>query len=340
MSETVTVEVSPAEPIRVGGTVAGLIRVTSERRLEVKRAVVRARWQTGGVVEVQGGVGEETLLPTFVVEPNLPYEATFVVSIPDGPISLRGELITVTWSVDAELNASWTVNPRGSAEIEVLAEAREAPVELGYRAAAEREPTALTISRSEEPATGWKAGLVRGATFLAGPAFVAGLAVAPVPLHALAVAALACTYIEYMLIRSTIDEWRKRREFGVLRLAVEPAVIHRGESVRVRAELVAARDLEIDGCDAWLDCEEHVLQASNQPSAARAHVIHVGHRTLASSRALERGKPETIEGSLYVPEHALPTLELPNTTIRWYAAAQVQVGGVFVAQRVDIDVLP
>lgn len=339
MSEVVVVEVNPAEPIRIGASVSGTLRISADRKLDVKRVSLRAKWCTGGVGEVRGGVGEEVSLSSFVVEDGATHQTAFSVEIPDGPITMRGELITVGWQIEAVVHVSWSVNPRASCEIDVLGPSRDAPPQLGYRNAAVQPNRAVEIASSEQPTTLAKH-LLRGASLTLGPAVVALLVLTQAPTYILLVTGLGAGWMQFALLRGTLAAWKDRRTFGTLGVTVEPRVILRGSTLKLRASIVAARDLTIDGCDVWLDCAEHASRGTGQHSTARAHSTHVAITQLCTTKALVKGVEERLEGVLFVPEDALPTLTLENNSISWFASIQVQYDGRLVTERVEIEVVP
>ncbi len=338
MTTDITVVVHNSEPIRVGGSVGGRFRAASESRLVVRRVAVRAKWQTGGSGEVRKGVGAEAPLPSFILEPGIPHEAAFLAELPMGPVTFAGQVISVTWYVEVELDIAWASNPRGWCEITVLAPVDDAPREFGYRHVAPLATVSTAALKSQSATTGLTRVLARTTMFLAPPALVAGLVLTQANPNAIFIAIVGALGTNFLLARSWFTSWRTERTFGRINISVEPAVVRRGGSVRVCASILPRRNLTIDGLDIWLRCVEYASRGSGQQATTPAHGDDIGFTALSRRRELTAGNEETFEGSLAVPEAALPTLDLENNTISWFAAVQVQANGQFATERVEIEV--
>ncbi len=114
-------EAGSPDPWAAGDTVRGWLRVDLPADSRMRGISIELKWQTEG----RGTVDECVVGKVSWVETQLPasppFELPFELHIPaNGPVSYHGNLLSIVWTLRANIDIPWAIDVGESREITVL----------------------------------------------------------------------------------------------------------------------------------------------------------------------------------------------------------------------------
>ena len=122
----------------VGGqTVSGCIVVDLDREVECRGVKLELGWHTHG----RGNRAKHTVLSeTLAVGRLIPgrdHRFPFSVTVPNGPVTYRGEILNVDWTLRAQADIPWRIDPKTEETLYVVEASRDAAYVAGDSARVE-----------------------------------------------------------------------------------------------------------------------------------------------------------------------------------------------------------
>lgn len=302
---------------RTGATVSGVVRMVAPDAVEVRGLSATLAWRVHGKgnpheEEVEG---VELLSVPQSLQPGRTAEYPFRFSLPDGPVSYRGEHLNVDWRVIGRADVARAHDPEAEAELRV---------EPGEDAAAHParsgpEPKEL----SDLPMAGRAAviGILLGVVAVVFYFFVIRsdwIVFQVGGVVAVGVAGL----VGFRMLRNPLA----RRRLGSVVLDVPEQALP-GETVPVSLSLRPASDVDVQEVTASLRGRERVVRGRGKHRTRHTHELHEEQVVLTRGRRLQRRQEYRLEGALRLPPDAPPSLRVPDNRLDWEVEVHVAVAG-------------
>lgn len=339
-----------------GETVDGAVRV------HVNADTYAAPLRVDVGFEAGTGSGGGSVLPTGVEVfegewlEGQDLEYRFSVELPPGPFTYDGQIVSLTWQVNAWADVPGLLNPFTIADIEVTPDpASEAePDWIGpYDPHADmrgRVATALeSAGREVRPPDTVKLALplplkvgcllvVLGpfvvlavgavALIVATPFMLFGSLHGARPLTRVAFALLVGMMLVSLLRLQFVRNWFARLSLGSVQVTVEPELARPGEEVTVRVDFTPRRTMK--GATVTARLEGFERRRQRRPgggTAVKRHDLYSTKVTLPLSGRLQASRSTRVEGRVRIPPDAAPSFEVGPEAVLWTVRVTVEVAG-------------
>lgn len=325
--------------------IEGFVGVTVNRSCRCRALTVTLEWYTHGrgnrktgavqtVVVFDGDLvaGEKGLYP-------------FTLTVPPGPFSYEGTVVSLGWRVRANADLPWAFDPKTETTIVVVP---------GVEPLHSVDHGPASLSRRGSNGLGDVATLVVGSLFI----FVPALIVGPLSLGFL----LACvgqpglanlfpavitagmgtifTYVGYRVVRPAFIRIMARRRISVFEITVSDTVSP-GETVDVRLEITPRSDLLAEEVRVELRLAEVAVSGSGTKKKTHSHKETLASVVLNHAGTLQARRPVTFSGTLTIPDAVGLSFAAIQNSVSYQLVGVVDCPGVFdPEQSVHVKVVP
>jgi len=102
-----------------GSRLSGSVQVRASEPVKCRRLVVEVGWQTSGKGDRDQGWIVQEIAGAGSLEPGAVHP--FECELPLGPVTYRGHLLKIDWSVRARIDRPWAFDAKGEAGFVVVA---------------------------------------------------------------------------------------------------------------------------------------------------------------------------------------------------------------------------
>ena len=332
----VQVVLDPANTYRALSPLRGIVRVDAHDSTPSKAVVVELRWRVRGRGNPGSQVIDTRTLHNGPIEGS--HEFPFEFPLPNGPVSVAGQLMTIEWSAEARVDVDWAVDPKASATFDLLPTLHSSePYNHG----------------SNLPQLGADSDQTRELKF--GPVgwIMAGFGIAALLFAIQAIrsrdwgALMVSGVCLGIMTTGMILGWRiprrlAERRLGKVRVDVQPLTPRPGQEVRIRLHATPRVGTRIGEVSVVLLGQERVARGTGKNRRTIEHVIHKStHSLLPLGSALVPGRESLWEGVIQIPEDARPSFWESDNQITWTVALRVDLpASVDWTDMVTLGVVP
>jgi hypothetical protein len=315
---------------RPGEVIAGHVeaRVTAVCRCDA--LTVTLGWQTSGKGKVEAHEEPPALIFKGEWSEGEARRHPFSFTAPPGPLTYRGHILSIAWSLRAHADIPWALDPK--AEVEVILEPWTEEALLLQGAGGYRSPPArFNKGQSLAPAEAQKASLDKGKRSRGGIAAVAGTLLlvltallitltSRVGVHMIAVAtlfagvcALISSLVSFVTFLNQRDQEKRERAFEI---TVGKDGVHPGDRLPVRIAMSPERAAVVEDVSVRVIGAEVATDDATESSAT--HGLHTGDHPV-DARALRRlgAGSNTIEIEAMIPQDAAPSFDGRWNKVVW-----------------------
>ncbi|MCB1049752.1 MAG: sporulation protein [Acidobacteria bacterium] len=258
-------------PYQPGQTVNGRLFIQSDQALEAKSIVITYYWQTSGKGNVRkGGERNAYQAGSTHLDPNQPTHVDFAFEVPTAPLSYSGQILSVTWYVEARLDVPWSIDPKTKTSFGI----DPGPMPESVEPPQISDLSKLDILKKQSA-------LGKGCLFIFSlPFLLSGMGMLIFGHHIWMmiimgiVFSLAGGFLAFMAIRSSVAA----RKLGKVDLALERYVWNRGETLKLKLSFPVAKPVTINVIRVCLKGEEHTESGSGKNRHSYSHVFHKDER--------------------------------------------------------------
>jgi hypothetical protein len=332
----VQVALDPANTYRALEPLRGIVRVDAQEPTPSKAVIVELRWRVRGRGNPGSQVIDTRTLHNGPIEGA--HEFPFEFPLPNGPVSVAGQLMTIEWSAEARVNIEWAVDPKASTTFDLLPTSHPGePYNHG----------------SNVPQLGADSDQTRELKF--GPVgwIMAGFGMAALVFGIQAMrsrdwGALMVSGVGFgIMTTGMILGWRiprrlAERRMGKVRVDVEPLTPQPGQEVRIRLRATPRPGTRIGEVHAILSGEERVARGTGKNRRTTEHVLHKSTTCLLPlGSALVPGSESLWETTIRIPSDALPSFWETDNQITWTLALRMDLpASVDWTDTVTLGVIP
>jgi hypothetical protein len=244
--------------------------------------------------------------------------------LPNGPVSVASQLLTIEWSAEARVDVDWAVDPKASTTFDLLpTSSPDEPYNHGSNVPQLGADSDQTRELKFGP-VGW---------IMAGFGMVALLfaiqAIRSRDWGALMVSGVCFGIMTTGMILGwriprRLAEWR----LGKVRVDVEPLTPQPGQEVRIRLRTTPRPGTRIGDVHAVLSGEERVARGTGKNRRTTEHALHKSTTCLLPlGSALVPGSESLWEATIRIPSDALPSFWETDNQITWKLALRMNVPG-------------
>lgn len=318
----VQVVLDPANTYRALEPLRGIVRVDAQESTPSKAVVVELRWRVRG----RGNPGSQVIDTRTLHDGPIEgaHEFPFEFPLPNGPVSVASQLLTIEWSAEARVDVDWALDPKASAAFALLPSLRPGePYNHG----------------SNVPQLGADSDQTREFNF--GPVvwIMAGFGFAALLFAIQAIrsrdwGALMISGVCFMIMTTGLMlGWRiprrlAERRLGKVRVEVEPLTPQPGQEVRIRLRATPRPGTRIGDVQAVLSGEERVVRGTGKNRRTTEHALHKSTTCLLPlGSALVPGSESLWETTIRIPSDALPSFWETDNQITWTLALRMDIPG-------------
>lgn len=320
----VQVSLDPANTYRALEPLRGIVRVDAPDSTPSKAVVVELRWRVRGCGNPGSQIIDTRTLHNGPIEGSHAFPFEFL--LPNGPVSVAGQLLTLEWSAEARVDVDWAVDPKASAMFNLLPTARSGePYNHG----------------SKVPQLGADSDQTREIRF--GPVgwIMSGFGLAALLFAIQAIrsrdwGALMVSGVCFgIMTTGVILGWRiprrlAERRLGKVRVYVEPLSPQPGQEVRIRLRATPHPGTRIGNVQAVLSGEERVVRGTGKNRRTTEHALHKSTTSLLPlGSALVPGIESFWEAVIHIPSDAIPSFSETDNQITWTLALRMDIPGSF-----------
>ena len=280
-----------------GEPISGKVIVVSDNDVRCKGLVVRCFWATHGRGNVTQGQTDTALLFDGDWISGKEYQYPFKLNTAAWPPTHYGNLINVSHFVEAQAKLPWAIDPKKTAEFNVIA--TEAPENFA--------PTTTAVNNF------W-------VKLILVPIAVAVLLLF-IPLLVILLPLVAIISFFYWLFKIVIPG----RITGKVQFVTEPAIVLAGESISGFCEFTPKSTSPIQGITWTVTCTEKCVSGSGTKQTTHTHPLVSQVYELAPAGTLKSGERQRFEFKFPVPINAYPTLKLTHNEILWASEFRVDI---------------
>lgn len=318
----VQVVLDPANTYRALEPLRGIVRVDAQESTPSKAVIVELRWRVRGRGNPGSQVIDTRTLHNGPIEGA--HEFPFEFPLPNGPVSVAGQLMKIEWNAEARVDVEWAVDPKASATFALLPNSHAGePYNHGSNVPQLGADSDQTGEFKFGP-VGWiMAGF--GMTAL----LFAIQAIRSRDWGALMVSGVCLGIMTTgMILGWRIPRRLAERRLGKVRVDVEPLSPRPGQEVRIRLRATPRPGTRIGEVHAILTGEERVARGTGKNRRTTEHALHKSTTCLLPlGSALVPGSESLWETTIRIPSDALPSFWETDNQITWTLALRMDVPG-------------
>lgn len=329
-----TIELEDAGGMYRGGDIVrGVIVVEASARVRCDGLRVGIGWRVHGRGNRHVQMEQEADLFTGEWYERERHRYPFSFTLPDSPVSYRGNVLNIDWFVWTRADIPWRFDPKAERELVVK---RAGPVTLRGATVSglsidDLPPQALQVMQAL-PAlqTGGKAvlgcgGVLVGTVFtLIGLGFAIGEgAIEPLLLAAFGMAAVG---FGGRAVYQGVRKLMAAQRFSAIQ--IEPrGTFTPGEPGEVTVTLTTKSRVQLVNVRLMLICQERATSGSGTNTHTHTHDVVVLTEPIFGTGAVPAGQTRTASVSFTAPEDVMHSFSAPNNRIQWLARLDIQMGG-------------
>lgn len=295
-----------------GQIVYGRVEVEVLEDVEFREAQVRFLWHTEGKGNrVSGESGTETLARGGKWLAGTTHGFSFQIAAPNGPLTYRGKILKVLWSLEARLDRSLLKTDLIEG-IPVILEGRPDP-ELASLGPIPQEKDKLEAVKKGRVGT-WVA---VGSLFI-----LMGLFYGAANGWELQTPGKVTTVLLVGggLFTTLRGFWGRlgRGKLGEPTVNLSTTEVRRGEEIRFSLAIRPEQKTEIRSLEVILECEERVVHGHGQYQSRHKRTVFEKHLTLAKDQTIEPHRGLKKKGTLTLPLDAAPSFGAPHNQVIWW----------------------
>jgi hypothetical protein len=299
----------PGGRYRAGEIVSGAVLFTNIGE-SVRGVDLKLRWFTSGKGNTDHDDVRTERLPIVALGGRA--RARFALSLPPGPVSYAGPIITVAWELVVSVDVAWARDPVERVPIEVVA--GEAQADAGVYRAAPAPPVRHALGPDAE-----QAGSIKPRK--TGVVFFSALTFGAVATQFGQFGAYILAPAAFLLAGTALwQAWRRsgaRHALGQPRFELLPPEVRGGESVQARITLQPHRDL--DYLDGWAELHgrEIAVRGSGSSSTTHNHTLQREQIALEGPETPRAGQAVTLAATVPIARGAAPSFGAPSNHVSW-----------------------
>lgn len=315
------------DTVAVGGQVRGDVVLTAPAQTAVATSggTVELFWRTVGAGARTHGASQTLLLPPASLAPAETQRLAFSFDVPgDASVSVRGQLVGLTWVVRATVDLPRASDPSVEREVTIVPRARDQVPGSGYRGGPRLVPASELSADASRLAPETVIAFLTGALVLA---FVGIVVVAVHDLQstpAIAVFGAPTLALYGWLVQTPVRSALARRRIGTPVVLFTPRVA-RGDDLEVEVALAPRREVHVREIAARLRGIERATRGSGRSSRTQERVVLDAKVVLAGSTILEPAREGRWSGRIPVPQDAAPTMHEEGNVIAWELEVSIDV---------------
>ena len=295
-----------------GQTVKGRVTVEVLEDVEFREVQLRFVWHTEGKGNrVSGEGGAETLARGGTWTAGTSHGFSFEISAPRGPLSYKGKILQVLWTLEARLDRS-LLRPDVVEGIPVLLRGAPDPEHACLGPSPQEKSRLEAVKKGR--AGSWIAvgsvflliGIVYGAAHgweLQGPG--------KLTVFLLLGGGLFITLRGF---------WGRlgRGKLGEPTVHLSTTEVRRGEEIRFSVSIRPEQRTELRSLEVVLECEERVVHGYGQYETRHKRTVFEQRLTLAQELVIEPHRGLNRKGALTLPLDAAPSFGAPHNQVIWW----------------------
>lgn len=333
---------------QAGDEVTGRVHVSVDKDCECDELTVTAQWYTHGRGTPTSGSEHTTLVVANEDwKPGESHTYPFSILLPNGPCTYRGHYLNVDWSVEADIEISWSFDPE--VDKDIVVEPADEPVGEPYR-------TGDPHSASHQDASTRTGGAGGGAgcvVLLLVPFLLAGIGTTGAGVAMMGDEEGAWMMVAFGLVFTGFPLWIIWKKFlrnkvaemqlGDVEAGIEDSTVSPGDEVGLEVYIPPESDTELNMVNVGLRGWEKVKYQQGTNTRTRTHEFYnvddVVDGTIA--RRLADGESARLETVVEVPETAPYTFHAYRNDIYWAATVHVDIDGwPDWKKEIPVDVVP
>lgn len=316
------VELEAAGPVVAGTEVAGVLHAHVSEPVRCNGLTVQLRWFTHGA----GNRASATVDPIrlFAGQWQVGRHAyPFRLSVPNRPLTTRGELVNLDWEVMARADVPWAFDPKASADF---------VVERGPPAPAAPLPAGAARMLKAGAALSVVLPLVFGLMMTGVGGVFAAVGVSVVlsgqVLGALfALVGLAVLGGGVAVLLRGLRKAALARRFETRMLSLVASSLLPGGETEATVTLAARKPVDVEAVEVVLLRRESATSGSGTDQSTEHHDEEAQRETVADRLYLKAGDAFEERVTLRVPAEAAPSLTVSSNQVAWVAVLEVTVQG-------------
>jgi hypothetical protein len=293
---------------RTGDEVEGVVVITVDKDVVAKAVFVKLLWRTHGRGNPHRVEVASVALPGGAWSAGQTLQLPFRLRVPaEGPVTSTGDIVSVDWTIRAEVDLPWAIDPKDEVDIDVVAGpeavAFGTPLHVTSGAMAAGCLALFLVPFFFVGITSTVGGIINGSVF--GTLF--GMAFLAVP------SIMAYTVLRPMVARALV---------GKADITLSPERCRGGQSVRFSLTLPERIVPRINGVQARLIGEEVAVSGSGTNKTTHRHTFFEEPIAMPTSAGAR------LSGSVRLPDAARATLYAPSNSVTWSVRIDADIRGL------------
>ncbi len=322
----------PQRTYRAGDRLSGRVRVHVDKDVVCNGLTLGVRWTTHGRGDRDQGPESMWRLHEGQWRAGQQLDYPFELSVPQGPVTYRGNLINIDWGVRARADIPWAIDPKAAADFVVVAPSPD-EAELGGSDLADRGDAVAqdwdgeTGSSRRPPSTlamvgplffaaialGWGGAQMFGATEFGPAAFlcvIVGLVLLFVGITA--------------IVKATVIHLTRKR-LGIVHFECSRSLARCGDDIRLRVLIEPPGTVLLRSIAARLVCTETAISGSGTKQTTDRKAVSVTTLELHGGGTFNAPSRIDGRGTLSIPEDAGLSFAANSNTVAWHVEVRVDL---------------
>ena len=340
----------PNRDYEAGDEVTGQVHITVEKDCQCDQLTVTAQWYTHGRgTPARGREFSQVVAENVEWTAGSSHTYPFCIELPNGPCTYRGQYLNVDWSVEADIDISWSFDP----EVEKGLIVQPASTALGtpYRSgnpdsnrhneatsrsqsAATQSPSAGCLMAIIPPVVGYL--VIRFSDVLdigndTGELFWT--------LGWLSVAGFALWLLWTKVLRNNVAQLKT----GDIEARVRESHISPGDEVTIEVDIPSGSDVHINAIRSEVRGWEKVTYRRGTDTRTKTHDVYTEEVVIDGSvdRELRDGESASLQATIPIPEDVPYSFHARRNHLYWATTIHVDIAGwPDWATEIPLDVVP
>ncbi|MBW2703104.1 MAG: hypothetical protein JRF33_19950 [Deltaproteobacteria bacterium] len=309
--------------------ITGEVRVRVNKDCKCKELVLSTRWLTKGKGDLDAGDGHNITLFRGSWKAGKEYKYPFSMATPAGPCTYDGKLIFVNWTLKAQADIPWAIDPKDKKPFSL----GPGPVSNYFAGRSFRPPTAQTVSLRQTKQT--ILGII--ITSIVSMSILAHLLNASFSMTRLLLEIFAIAVGVGLAAFSPMRRLLASRKLGKVSVYLPSYMVHPGGELPLTVTVEGGKGQVIKKVFTTLKAVEAAtyeqtrsMSDDHRRSSVTRHNTVFSRRFTSSvdgvgRRAMSKGGSMRKDIRVSIPEDAAPSFKLGHNRLTWYLSVQLEI---------------